>query len=411
MLIIDILLNKYAKLVVKIGVNIQKNQTLVISSPVECAFFARLIAETAYKEGAREVVMNWKDELSSRIKYLYAPDEIFDEFPHWQKEFYIHYANMGAAFVSIHASDPEVMKGINPERISRANKTSLSALRPYSERLMSNKNTWCVISVPTVSWAKKVFPNESEDRAVSLLWNAIIKSVRGDAEDPVTEWQKHIKTIKRNIDYLNNLNLKSLHFKNSLGTDLTIELPRGHIWLGGSESSTEGVEFIANMPTEEIFTVPLKDGVNGTAVSSMPLNYNGNLIEQFSITFKEGRITDYSAKTGYESLKQLIETDEGSHYLGEVALVPYSSPISDMRILFYNTLFDENASCHLAIGKAYPMCIKGSDSMTKDELAAAGANDSLIHEDFMIGTSDLEISGTTHSGNRVSIFRNGNFTV
>lgn len=402
-------LKKYAQLIVKIGINIQPGQTLVISSPVECAYFTRVISETAYEAGARDVVINWNDEISTKIRYLHAPDDIFDEFPEWRKEMYLSLAGKGAAFLSIDASDPELMKDVNPTRISRARKASSIALKEYSERLMSNQNTWCVVSIPSRAWAKKVFPGIPEDQAVEKLWNAIFKSVRADADDPVEAWDQHKKTLKKNMDRLNSMQLKWLHIKNSLGTDIKVELPNNHIWLGGSDISADGVEFIANMPTEEIFTVPARDGVNGTVVSSMPLNYNGNLVEDFSITLENGRITDVKAKKGYETLKQLIETDEGSHYLGEIALVPYRSPISDMNILFYNTLFDENASCHLAIGKAYPVCLQGSESMGKDQLIAAGVNDSLIHVDFMFGTADLEIEGMTSQGQLVSIFKDGNF--
>lgn len=211
------------------------------------------------------------------------------------------------------------------------------------------------------------------------------------------------------MDFLNTHNFKSLHYKNSLGTDLLITLPQKHQWLAGSDYTPDGLEFIANMPTEEVFTLPKKNGVNGKVVSSMPLNYNGNLIEQFSFTFKDGKIIDFSAQKGYETLKNLIETDEGAYYLGEVALVPFDSPISNSKILFYNTLFDENASCHLALGKAYPVCIKNSEKMSPDELAKLGVNDSLIHVDFMIGTNDLEIIGVTQEDKEIPVFQNGNF--
>jgi aminopeptidase len=404
-------LKKYAQLIVRTGINIQPNQTLVVSCPVECAYFARMISQTAYEAGAREVVMNWTDEISTKIRYLHAPDEIFDEFPEWRKEFYISLARKGAAFLTIDASDPELMKEVEPGRISRASKASRTALKEYSERLMSNQNTWCVASIPTAAWAKKVFPGETEEQAVEKLWKAIFKSVRADAEDPVKAWDLHKAAMKKNMDSLNQLQLKWIHMKNSIGTDLRVELPEKHIWLGGSDISADGVEFIANMPTEEIFTAPARKGVNGTVVASMPLNYNGNLIEDFSITFQDGQITGFRAEKGYEILKQVIETDEGSRYLGELALVPYRSPISDMKILFYNTLFDENASCHLAIGKAYPVCLRGSESMSKEELIRAGINDSLVHLDFMFGTADLEIEGMTSDGRTVPIFRNGNFVL
>ena len=404
-------LEKYAHLIVKTGINLQDKQTLVISAPLESAPFTRLVAEKAYLEGARDVVIQWRDELFSKIRYLHGPEEIFDEFPEWQKEFYLSYVHQGAAFLSIAASDPELMKDVNPLRITKAQKASNTALKDYRERLMSNKNTWCVVSIPTAAWSKKVFPDLSEDESIQKLWETIFKTVRVDTDNPVASWEEHKGNLKRRSDLLNSLGLTSLHYKNSLGTDLTIELPENHIWLGGSEYTPEGIEFIANMPTEEVFTLPKKTGVKGKVVSSMPLNYNGNLIENLSLTFEEGRIVDFQAEKGFETLKTLIETDEGSHYLGEVALVPYDSPISNSKLLFYNTLFDENASCHLALGKAYPVCLKNSESLTQDDLSRQGANESLVHVDFMIGTSDLEIIGKTSEGNSIPIFKNGNFVL
>ncbi|MDP4160290.1 MAG: aminopeptidase [Bacillota bacterium] len=405
------LLQKYASLIVKTGLNLQNKQTLVITAPIECAPFARLVAEKAYQEGARDVVIQWRDELFSKIRFLHAPEEIFDEFPEWQKQFYLSYVQQGAAFLSISASDPELMKDVNPLRMAKAQKASSTALKAYQERLMSNKNTWCVVSIPTASWSKKVFPHLSEEESIEKLWDLIFKTVRVDSENPIVSWEEHKANLKGRMGILNSLALTSLKYKNSLGTDLTIELPENHLWLGGSEFTPEGIEFIANMPTEEVFTLPKKTGVNGQVVSSMPLNYNGNLIENFSLTFKEGRIVDFKAEKGYETLKTLIETDEGSHFLGEVALVPYDSPISNSNILFYNTLFDENASCHLALGKAYPVCLKNSETLAQEDFSKLGINESLVHVDFMIGTSDLEIIGTTSDGNSVSIFKNGNFAL
>lgn len=402
-------LKKYARLIIKCGINIQKDQILVVSSPIECAYFTRMIAEVAYEEGAREVVVKWEDELLTRIKYIKAPEEVFNEYPGWQKEFYLSYVRKGAGFLSISASDPEVMKGVKPERMAKWGKISNVALREYWDRLMSNKNVWCVASIPTKPWAKKVFPELSEEEAVEKLWENIFKTVRVDMEDPVAAWDEHKSNLKKSMEFLNNSKFKFLHYKNSLGTDLRIELPKDHIWLGGSDLTPEGVEFIANMPTEEVFTLPKKNGVNGVVWSSMPINRNGNIIDKFSLTFKEGRIVDFSAEKGYDVLKTLVETDEGSRYLGEVALVPYASPISKLGILFYNTLFDENASCHLAIGEAYPVCIKNGENMSKEELKKAEVNDSSVHVDFMIGTKDLEITGITESGQEIPVFRNGNF--
>lgn len=407
----QILLEKYARLIVKTGVNIQSNQILVINSPIECAGFARLIAQIAYEEGARDVVLNWKDELLSKIRFLQAPEEVFGEFPEWQKDFYLTYLRQGAAFLSISAADPELLKDVNPARVAKAQKTASIALQEYRENLMSNKNVWCVVSIPTGSWAKKVFPDVPEAQAIEKLWEAIFEVVRVSSEDPVAAWAEHKNKLKKSMEFLNRYRFKTLHYKNSLGTDLTIELPEQHIWLGGAESTPAGREFIANMPTEEVFTCPKKTGINGKVVSSKPLNYNGNLIDDFTLVFKEGKIVEYSAKKGQEVLQKLIETDEGSCYLGEVALVPYDSPISRLNILFYNTLFDENASCHLAIGKAYPVCIEDGENMNKEELAKFGVNDSLVHEDFMIGTADLEIIGTTAAGEKVTVFKNGNFVI
>ncbi|MDF2633992.1 MAG: peptidase aminopeptidase [Pelosinus sp.] len=403
------MLEKYARLIVKTGVNIQKGQTMVILSPIECASFTRMVAQFAYEEGARDVVVTWKDELLSKIRFLQAPEEVFEEFPQWQKEFYLFYVKQGAAFVNIAASDPELLKDVNPGRLVKVQKASNTALKEYRERLMSNKNSWCVVSIPTKSWAKKVFSDLSEEEAVEKLWEAILKTVRVDTDDPVAAWEEHKQNLKKSADFLNSNQFKYLHYKNAKGTDLKIELPENHIWLGGSEYTPEGLEFIANMPTEEVFTLPKKTGIQGTVVSSKPLNYNGNVIDEFSLTFKDGKIIDFTAKQGYEILKGLIETDEGSYYLGEVALVPYNSPISNSNILYFNTLFDENASCHLAIGKAYPVCIKDGENMDKNQLDALGVNDSLVHVDFMIGTKDLEIIGTTAAGQEIAVFKKGDF--
>ncbi|MEN1758984.1 aminopeptidase [Anoxynatronum sibiricum] len=403
--------NKYAALIVKAGVNLQQGQTLVITAPIETAAFARMVAEQAYEAGAREVVMDWNDELSKKIKYLKAPEFVFDEYPEWKRMFYQTYAREGAAFVSIAAEDPELMKNVNPQRIMRAQKASNTANTEFRERLMGNANTWNVVSVPTVSWAKKVFPEMGEEAAVEALWEAILTSVRVDEPDPVAAWKHHKEQLETMSHWLNEKQFHQLHFSNSLGTDLTITLPERHIWTGGAEVSQQGVDFIANMPTEEVFTLPHRQGVDGLVVSSMPLQYNGNLIENFSITFKQGKIVDFTAEKGYETLKGLIETDEGSRYLGEVALVPHNSPISNTGILFYNTLFDENASCHLAIGKAYPVCLKGGTEMSKEEQRKAGINDSLVHEDFMIGTADMEIKGITSEGEQISVFRQGNYAI
>jgi aminopeptidase len=402
------MLEKYARLVVRTGVNLQKGQLLVLNSPIECAPFTRLLAEEAYREGAGDVIINWKDEIFSRIRFLHAPEKVFEDFPQWQKDFYLSYMREGAAFVSIAASDPELLKDVNPIRVAKAQKASNAALKEYRAALMNNKNVWCVVSIPTEAWARRVFPQITPEEAVEKLWQAILQAVRADVQDPVAAWEKHKHDLKRTTDFLNRHKFKFLHYKNSLGTDLRVELPQKHQWLGGSEHSAGGVEFIANMPTEEVFTLPKKTGVNGTVIASKPLHYNGNLIENFSLSFKDGKIVAFHAEKGYEILKQLIETDEGSHFLGEVALVPHDSPISNSNILFFNTLFDENASCHLAIGKAYPVCLQNGEKISSEEFEDLGVNDSLVHEDFMIGTADLEINGIAPDGTTIPIFKNGN---
>ena len=403
------LLKKYAKLAIYQGVNVQKNQTLVISSPIECAKFTRMLVEEAYIKGAKEVVVQWNDELTGKLKYKYSPMEVFETVPEWVKESRLSYAKEGACFLSISASDPELLKDVDPKKVATFRKASSIASREFSSRLMSNENAWSIVSIPTVGWAKMVFPNVSEDEAVEKLWDAIFKIVRVDSQDPVKAWEEHKNTLKKNMDFLNSKRFKSLHYTNSLGTDLIIELPEKHLWAGGAEFTQDGTEFIANMPTEEIFSMPKKTGVNGKVVSSMPLNYGGNLINNFSLTFKDGKVVDFSAEEGYETLKNLLDTDEGAKYLGEVALVPYNSPISNSNIIFFNTLYDENASCHLAFGKAYSLCIKDGEKMSEEELLKEGANDSLTHVDFMIGTKDLQITGTTYDNEKFDIFVNGNW--
>lgn len=404
-------LEKYATLLVKTGINLKKGQILVIRTPIECAEFARIVSEVAFKAGAGDVAFMWSDEIAAKIRYLYGPDEIFDTFPSWQKEFFLSYARKDAAFLSISASNPEAMKGVNPERMQRYSRVSSEAIAEYRKRMMNNENVWCVASVPTEAWAKKVFPNVGSEAAVSKLWDAILSATRVYESNPVEAWEIHKENLKGNVAKLNDFKLKKLHFTNSLGTDLHIELPEGHLWMGGSDFTPDGHEFIANMPTEEVFTAPLKTGVNGKVVASMPLNFNGSLIRNFELEFKNGAVVSYRAEEGEEQLKMLIETDEGSKFLGEVALVPYDSPISNTGILFYNTLFDENAACHLALGEAYPVCVEGGEHMDADTLDAHGINRSITHEDFMIGTADLSVKGIDGQGREILIFKEGNFVI
>ena len=401
---------EYAKLLVEVGVNIQKGQTLVIGSPVDCAWFARLCARAAYAAGCREVVMRWSDDELTREKYLHAEDSVFDSLPAWQAEFDNGYARQGAAFLHISARDPENLVGVDPDRITRSQRSSGEALREYRELTMSNTVPWCIGSIPIPSWARKVFPGCPEDEAVEKLWEAIFQTVRVDGSGAaVDRWREHLAGLKGHMDRLNGLNLESLHYTNSLGTDLTIRLPEGHIWAAGSSATKSGLPFIANMPTEEVFTAPLRNGVDGVVCSSMPLVHNGVVIDKIRFQVREGKIVEASAQTGEDALKAAITLDEGASYFGEVALVPYDSPISRQKLLYYNTLFDENASCHLAFGEAYPECIQGGAEMSKEERKARGLNDSITHVDFMVGTADLSITGKTRDGREVPVFVDGNF--
>ena len=404
------LLNEYARLIVRMGVNLQHDQQLVVNAPIECAGFARRVAGAAYDAGAHDVTVVWNDEKLARLRYEKGEKRIFTEFPEWRRLLYKDNAEQGAAFVSIHASDPEIFSGIDPERLTLAQQAAGAALLEYRQRLMSNKNAWCVVSIPTESWARKVFPEAAPAEAVEKLWQAIFHAVRlVPGEDAANRWQEHIRFLAKAADFMNGHAFERLEYRNGLGTNLTVELPEGHIWAGGAEKTQRNVTFVANMPTEEIYTMPKRNGVNGVVVATRPLNVNGNIVSGFSLTFKKGQVVDYKAECGEEILKELFATDEGARYLGEVALVPYDSPISRSGMLFFNTLFDENASCHLAFGKAYPTCIKGGEEMTSDELLRRGVNDSLVHEDFMIGSSDLEIDGIQKDGTAVPVFRKGNF--
>ncbi|MCC0699371.1 aminopeptidase [Clostridioides sp. ZZV15-6383] len=401
-------LEKYAELAIKVGVNIQPGQSLLIKSPIECADFARNALKEAYKCGAKNVYIEWSDEESTLIKYLYAPDETFHEFPKWTAEQYVDIAKEGGAFLSVYAQNPDLLKDVDPERVANFQKASGKALKEWRSYTLTDKCKWSIVSVPTKDWAKKVFPNLSEDKAIEKLWDTIFKCSRVDGQDPIKAWEEHNENLKSKMDFLNKNNFKTLKYKSSK-TNLTLDLPKGHIWLSGASKDPNGISFNPNIPTEEIFGMPHKFKVNGTVYSTKPLVYGGNIIDNFFLTFKDGKIIDFSAEKGFETLKKLIETDEGSHYLGEVALVPYNSPISDTNTIFYNTLYDENASCHFAIGSAYKTCLEGGNNLKDEELDEYGVNDSLTHVDFMVGSADMDIIGETYDGKQIQIFKNGNW--
>ncbi|KRG12660.1 aminopeptidase [Lederbergia galactosidilytica] len=399
-------LEKYAALAVQVGVNVQKGQTLVINAAIDTAEFIRLVVKKAYKVGAKNVVVNWNDDIITRLKYDLAPDEVFTEYPMWRAKEIEELAENGAAFMSVVSSSPDLLKGVDSSKIANFQKVAGKAMEKYRQYIQSDKVSWTVIAAPSKNWAQKVFPNATPDEQISLLWEAIFKATRVDTEDPVAVWKRHDETLHEKVDYLNRKHYKKLHYK-APGTDLTIELPAKHLWAGAGSLNQSGHEFMANMPTEEVFTVPEKKGVNGYISSTKPLSFAGNIIDEFTITFENGRIVDTKAKEGAEILKQLVETDEGSRYLGEVALVPHSSPISQANILFYNTLFDENASNHLAIGSAYAFCIEGGKEMSQEELAENGLNSSITHVDFMVGSAEMDIDGITEDGKIEPVFRNG----
>ena len=402
-------LSKYAKLIVKAGVNVQPGQIVVIDAPVENANLARLITKEAYLQGAGEVVVGYSDEVVSRYKYEYLPTEKFADVPDWFASFRNDYAKENAAFIIIESSNPEALKGIDPKKIALWSKSVNQACKPFYDGMDLGNNPWCIVAASSLKWANKVYPDMSDQEAITALWQAIFKASKVIDDNPIDTWQKHRHSFEKRVNYLNNLNLKTLRYTNSLGTDLTVTLNDEYVFAGGGSYTNKGIYYFPNIPTEEIFTSPYRNGTNGVVYSSLPLNYNGNLINNFKLVFKDGKIVDFDCETGKDVLEAIINIDEGSRYLGEIALVPYDSPISNLKTLFYNTLYDENAACHLALGKGFSECIKDGLSLNKEQLLEKGINDSLTHVDFMIGTSDLKIVGVTNDSQEVLIFENGNF--
>lgn len=399
---------KYAETVLRVGVNLQKGQTLVIEAKMEVAPFVRIITQLAYQLGASQVVHEWSDDELSLIRHRYAPEESLGYYPNWKAEGYKQYAQENAAFLLIDTPNPDLLKEIPTERIAKEMRGRSAARKSYLEYTHLNKVSWVIISVPSETWAARVFPELSRQEAVGQLWEKILQAARIDLQDPVDNWKKHLENLRKRTEQLNHMQIHTLHYR-SPGTDLVIELPEKHVWLSGLSNNSMGIPFVANMPTEEVFTMPVKHGVNGTVQSSRPLVYGGSLIENFSLTFKDGEVVDFQAETGEEILKSILDTDEGARYLGEVALVAHHTPISMMKRNFYNILFDENASCHLAIGQSFPSNLADGGQLTTEELAERGANTSLTHIDFMIGTGELDIDATLKDGSKVPLFRQGNW--
>ncbi len=403
------LLADYAKFAVQIGVNPQKGQTLIIRAPIEAAHFARCCAAVAYGLGVREVVVHYNDEKLSRIKTEYTDVEVLEDIKPWHLRSYMDYAESegGACVLSIASRDPEIYKGLDSEKISRATAAATKAMKPWQALTMSDKIQWCIVAIPSTAWASKVFPNMPHDIAEEKLWNVIFDVCRVTDGNVVSAWQEHIAKTMARRDRMNELKIDTLHFTSQNGTDLKIGLADDAIWEGAQSSTPEGYTFIANIPTEEVFTAPHRLHTDGIVYGTKPYVYNGNIIEGFCLTFKDGVVVDYDAYQGKEILKQLLETDEGALHIGEVALVPASSPINRSGILFFNTLFDENAACHIALGKGYPGTVVGGTAMSTQELLEKGVNDSLVHEDIMIGSPDMKIMGITKEGETVKVFEHG----
>lgn len=400
------MLAKYADVVVRVGLNLQPGQRLLVSAGIEEAPFVRQVAISAYKAGARYVDISLMDERQRRIRFEYADPDSLTEVPDWPLQRSLEYYDRGDASLSIFSDDPDLLAGIDQDLISRSMRARAEKFQPLMKYIAGNRINWCIASTATPSWATKVFPDLPVEEAQAKLWEAIFQTCRIDQPDPVSAWQDHIQDLLSRSALLNDKGYRTLHYS-APGTDLTVGLPEGHRWISGREEAQNGIEFTANLPTEEIFTLPHKDQVDGTVSSSKPLAYAGVLIEDFTLTFKEGKVTEIKAAKGETALRKMIETDDGAAQLGEVSLVPVSSPINQRNHLFYNTLFDENAACHIALGEALASCLEGGGEMSDEEFVARGGNKSRIHTDFMIGSENMDIDGTRADGAREPIIRSG----
>ncbi len=406
------ILSTYADLIIRTGVNLQKGEMLVINAPIDSRGLVEKVVKSAYKAGARNVEVQWLDDKISRLNYKYRSKKELTKIPDWVIKQKDHYIDEKIAFLRILSDNPESLKGVNPEKVAAARRASGKALAKFRDYTGSNKLRWCIAAYPQKDWAKKMFPELSPSAAMKKQWKYIAETMRLNCDDPIKAWEKHQQEISRRCEILNGAKIKTFTYKNSLGTNFTVGMPQGYIFCGGAEKGAlDGIRFTANMPTEEVFSCPDRRTANGKLVAAMPLCRNGQIIKNFWFTFENGKITDYGAEEGYENLKSIIETDEGSHYLGEIALVGYNSPIRNLNTLFYETLFDENASCHFAIGDCYPTCLQGGGELTKDELLSSGLNSSIEHVDFMVGTSDLEITATCEDGKQLKIFENGEWVI
>ncbi len=405
------ILRKYAKLAVRKGVNLKKGQGCAIYAQVEQHEFAEMVAEEAYRAGAKWVQVFWQDQAVRKLDLRHQTVTQLSRVEEWEKVQQQMFVDQLPARIHISSEDPDGLKGVSVPKMQKAQAARSTVLRPY-RKAIDNKHQWTIIAVPSKKWAKKVFPGVRASVAEEKLWEAILQTVRVTPDnDPQAAWDQHNATLQEKSGKLNALDLDYLHYTAPNGTDFKCWLIPCAKWEGGGATILDGTFYNPNMPTEEVFTSPLKGKCEGTLVSTMPLSYQGNLIDQFSITFENGRAVSCKAQQGQELLEKMLHMDEGASMLGELALVPHDSPVSNTGILFYNTLFDENAACHVALGFGFPECVEGFEFMTDQELQEKGVNDSIIHVDFMIGSKDLDITGYTRDGKAVQIFKNGNWAI
>jgi aminopeptidase len=403
--------DKYCELVVKNGVNIQKNQTLFITAAVESAPMVRMVTEKAYAAGAGNVIVQWEDEQVEKVRYLNNSIEKYKKMEPWKKLQSDTMCERGAAFMRIVSSTPEIYKDVGVDKLVENTKATSEGTKVYRKMQSTGKLQWCGCAAASEGWAKKVFPNEKDTKAaVDKLWDAIFSCSRVNNKDVFENWKVHEADLKKRVAVLMKHDFKTLVYKNSLGTELELGLPEGHIWsCATSFKSASGVKYMPNIPTEEVFTAPDRNRIEGVVYSSKPFMYLGTAIEEFAVWFKAGKVVKVKAKKNQEALEKLVSSFKNSDRLGEVALVPYNSPISESGILFLNTLYDENASCHLAFGRGSPNWVKNTEGKSDAELMKMGINLSTTHNDFMIGTKDLSITGIKKNGKSVDVFKNGNF--
>ena len=400
-------LREYAKLIVECGVNVQKGQEVVIYADLDQPEFVKMVVEEAYKAKASKVSVEWSYQSLEKIHVRYQSVKTLGTVLDWQKEKQEHMCQVIPCRIHIISEDPDGLKGMNMEKVTKARQMSYPILKPYRDR-RENKEQWCIAAVPGEAWARKVFPGMRTSTAVEKLWEAILSCSRV-TEDPIKAWEAHNADLKKRCDYLNSLHIRALRYTADNGTDLTVGMIPEAVWRGGGDTSLQGIYFNPNIPTEECFISPMRGKAEGVVYSTKPLSYRGQLIDGFWFRFAEGRVVDCGAKQGEDVLKTMVSMDEGAAYLGECALVPQKSPICESGILFYNTLFDENAACHLALGMGFADTIDNFQEKSLEECRELGVNDSMIHEDFMIGCDSMNIDGICEDGSSVAIFRNGNW--